>query len=144
MKVFSTDKGFTIIETMVAIAILAVGILGVGTMLMLSFSSGRFATETRRAESMGTQKLEELRAQNTRITPMTSGNAEDQAYVYRWVVAAHRWTGPGGTSTPSSLSQLDVTVGWPRGPAFPACTGANPENCKYRTAVTTFFKPQKF
>ena len=62
MKVFSSDKGFTIIETMVAIAILAVGTLGVGSMLMISFSSGRFATETRRAESLAMQRLEALKA----------------------------------------------------------------------------------
>ena len=62
MKVFSSDKGFTIIETMVAIAILAVGTLGVGSMLMISFSSGRYATETRRAESLAMQRLEALKA----------------------------------------------------------------------------------
>ena len=63
MKVFSSDKGFTIIETMVAIAILAVGTLGVASMLMIHFSSDRYAARTRRAESLCLQKLEELKAQ---------------------------------------------------------------------------------
>ena len=43
MKVFSSDKGFTIVETMVAIAILAVGTLGVASMLMIHFSSDGYA-----------------------------------------------------------------------------------------------------
>jgi len=58
MKVFSSDKGFTLLETIVAIWILAVGTLGVASMLMIHFTSDGYAARTRRAESVGTQKLE--------------------------------------------------------------------------------------
>jgi hypothetical protein len=91
---------------------------------------------------MGTQRLEELKAQNTTATPMANGTFEDQTYVYRWNVVDHRWAGVAGAR--SGLSQLDVTVGWPRGPGYPACIAANPENCKYRCAVTTFFRPLRY
>jgi prepilin-type N-terminal cleavage/methylation domain-containing protein len=139
MKVFSSDNGFTIIETMVAIAILAVGTLGVASMLMIHFSSDGYAARTRRAESLGMQKLEELKVQNTRITPLTSGSSADQTYAYKWDVSDYKWSGPGGAN--SGLRQLDVTVGWPLGGA---CTSSTPESCKNRCAVTTFFKPLKF
>jgi prepilin-type N-terminal cleavage/methylation domain-containing protein len=139
MKVFSSDKGFTIVETMVAIAILAVGTLGVASMLMIHFSSDGYAARTRRAESVGTQKLEELKAQSTTGGAVTSGSSADQTYVYKWDVTDHKWAGAGGAK--SGLRQLDVTVGWPVGGL---CTSSTPESCKNRCAVTTFFKPLKY
>jgi prepilin-type N-terminal cleavage/methylation domain-containing protein len=139
MKVFSSDKGFTLLETIVAIWILAVGTLGVASMLMIHFSSDGYAARTRRAESVATQKLEELRAQNTKVTAMSSGSSADQTYVYKWDVTDHKWSGVGGAK--SGLRQLDVTVGWPVGGP---CTSSTPQSCKNKCAVTTFFKPLKF
>jgi prepilin-type N-terminal cleavage/methylation domain-containing protein len=67
MKVFSSDKGFTIIETMVAIGILAVGTLGVGTMLMISFSS---VDLPRRGErNQWAAKIKSLRLRIRRLPP---------------------------------------------------------------------------
>ena len=137
MKVFSSDKGFTILETMVAIAILAVGTLGVGSMLMISLDSGRIAAETRRAESIAMQRLEALK---TTQGVLAGGNAEVEGkYAFRWDVANYQWL---DTSQNSGLRQLDVTVGWPIDVVkYPACTAANPENCQYRFAVSTYFRP---
>jgi prepilin-type N-terminal cleavage/methylation domain-containing protein len=132
MKVFSSDKGFTIIETMVAIAILAVGTLGVASMLLIHFSSDGYAARTRRAESLCLQKVEELKAQKTTLT---SGSSSDQSFAYKWDVSNYQWL---DTSQNSGLRQLDVTVGWPLGGA---CTASTPESCKNRFAVTTYFKP---
>jgi prepilin-type N-terminal cleavage/methylation domain-containing protein len=132
MKVFSSDKGFTIVETMVAIAILAVGTLGVASMLMIHFSSDGYAARTRRAESLCLQKVEELKAQQTALT---SGSSADQSFAYKWDVSNYQWL---DTSQNSGLRQLDVTVGWPLGGA---CTSATPERCTNRFAVTTYFRP---
>ena len=72
---------------------------------------------------------------------MTSGNAEvPDVCLQMGRVEPQVVLDPRAEPT-SGLSQLDVTVGWPRGPAYPACTGANPENCKYKFAVTTYFRP---
>ena len=132
MKVFSSDKGFTIIETMVAMAILAVGTLGVASLLMIHFSSDGYAARTRRAESLCMQKLEELKAQKTALT---SGSSADQSFVYKWDVSNYQWL---DTSANSGLNQIDVTVGWPVGGA---CTSSTPGNCTNKFAVSTYFKP---
>jgi len=132
MNVFNSDKGFTIIETMVAIAILAVGTLGVASMLMIHFSSDGYAARTRRAESLCMQKLEELKAQKTTLT---NGSSADQSFVYKWDVSNYQWL---DTSANSGLNQIDVTVGWPVGGA---CTSSTPGNCTNKFAVTTYFKP---
>jgi prepilin-type N-terminal cleavage/methylation domain-containing protein len=138
MKIFNSEKGFTIVETMVAIFILAVGTLGVASMLMMHFSSDRYAGHTRRAESLCMQKLEELKVQNTMTTPLTSGSSADQTYVYKWDVSNYKWLSSG---TNPQLTQIDITVGWPLGGA---CTSATPESCKNRRVVTTYFKALKF
>ncbi len=137
MKVFTSDKGFTIIETMVAIAILAVGTLGVASMLMIHFSSDGYAARTRRAESLCLQKLEELKAQKILVTdPLTQRLLCGPVICLQ--VGRVELQVVGHERTNSGLRQLDVTVGWPLGGA---CTSATPESCKNRFAVTTYFKP---
>jgi prepilin-type N-terminal cleavage/methylation domain-containing protein len=137
MKVFSSDKGFTIVETMVAIAILAVGTLGVASMLMIHFSSDGYAARTRRAESVCLQKIEEIKAQKILLSdPLRHGSSADLSYAYKWDESNYQWLDP--PYQVSGVRQLDVTVGWPIGGA---CTSATPENCKNRFAVTTYFKP---
>ena len=132
MKVFRSEKGFTIIETMVAMFILAVGTLGVASMLMIHMTSDGHAARTRRAESLCIQKLEELK---TQAGTLTSGSSADDTYAYKWDVSNYQWL---DNSQNSGLNQIDITVGWPVGGP---CTSSTPSNCKNILAVTTYFKP---
>jgi prepilin-type N-terminal cleavage/methylation domain-containing protein len=135
MKICGSEKGFTIVETMVAIAILAVGMLGVGTLLLVSLTSDKYGGRTRRAESLALQKIEDLKQQNTILTPLTSGSTADAVFAYRWSVSNYQWL---DTKQNSGLQQLDVTVGWPVGGS---CTSSTPEQCTNRFSVTTYFQP---
>lgn len=142
MKVFNSDKGFTIIETMVAIAILAVGTLGVGTMLMLSLSSGTTAAQTRRAESVCMQWLEGLKATPGKLAPGTYLSTAqplwpDPSFVSNWTVSNYQWSDTGANA---GLSQVDITVGWPRD-TLGICTAATTQACKNKFSVTTYFRP---
>jgi prepilin-type N-terminal cleavage/methylation domain-containing protein len=132
MKVFSSDKGFTIVETMVAIAILAVGMSAVGLMLVTSLNADKLNAQTRSAETAGLQKIEELK---TQTTSLTSGNAADTIYAYKWSVSNYQWL---DSRTNSGLKQLDVTVGWPVGGS---CSSSTPEQCSRTFSVTTYFTP---
>ena len=132
MKVFSSEKGFTIIETMVAIIILAVGMLAVGTMLLTSMNADNLTARTRSAESVGLQKIEDLKSQATTIT---TGSSADTIYAYKWSVSNYKWL---DTKQNSGLKQLDVTVGWPVGGL---CTSSTPEQCNRTFSVTTYFTP---
>lgn len=137
MKICGSDKGFTIIETMVAIAILAVGTLGVGTMLHNAMFYDKYNGRTRRAESLVLQKIEDLKAQNTGPlgTPMISGSTADATFAYKWSVSNYQWL---DLKTNSGLTQLDVTAGWPVGGA---CSSSTPEQCTNTFSVTTYFQP---
>ncbi len=136
MKVCISNKGFTIIETMVALAILSLGILGVGTMLSHSLNADKLTAQTKNAEAVCLQKIEDLKAQTTSATnPLTSGSAADANYAYKWTVSNYQWL---DTKQNSGSIQLDVTVGWPLGGS---CSSATAEQCDRRFSVTTYFQP---
>ncbi len=132
MKVCASDKGFTIVETMVAIAILAYGIAGVGLLLVNSLSADKLTAQTRSAEAAGLQKIEDLK---TQTSGLASGSAKDAIYAYKWSVSNYRWL---DTKQNSGLRQLDVTVGWPVGGL---CSSNTPEKCTRTFSVTTYFTP---
>jgi prepilin-type N-terminal cleavage/methylation domain-containing protein len=132
MKVCASEKGFTIVETMVAVAILAMGILGVGSMLVASMSADKVSARTRSAEAVGLQKVEDLK---TQTSGLTNGSAADATYAYKWSVSNYQWL---DTKQNSGMKQLDVTVGWPVGGL---CTSNTPENCNRKFSVTTYFTP---
>ncbi len=140
MEVCGSDKGFTIIETMVAIAILAVGMLAVGTMLNSAMYYDNYNSRTRRAESLALQQIETLKAQNTGVggTPLpagSTGSAADAVFAYQWSVSNYQWL---DLLQNSGLMQLDVTVGWPVGGA---CSSSTPGSCTNTFSVTTYFQP---
>ena len=56
------EKGFSLVEVMVAMAILSIGMAGLGVMLTNSMSTDRFNREERYAEYLAVEKLEQLRA----------------------------------------------------------------------------------
>jgi type II secretory pathway pseudopilin PulG len=61
MQGSNEEKGFTILEAMVAFLILSVGMLGVGTLLTTSMSLDRRSTQERNAQYMAIDKIEYLR-----------------------------------------------------------------------------------
>ena len=58
---FRDAKGFTLIEAMVAVAIFAIGILGVGTMLQVSMNYDRGSNNARIADAVAKEIIEELK-----------------------------------------------------------------------------------
>ena len=60
----SSPNGFSLIELMVAIAILSLGMAAVGAALYASYESSRYNAATRRAEAVGAQLAERFKAGN--------------------------------------------------------------------------------
>lgn len=57
-----SENGFTLIETMIAMAILAIGILAVASMQITAFQGNRAARRQTEAVALAAQQLEELAA----------------------------------------------------------------------------------
>jgi prepilin-type N-terminal cleavage/methylation domain-containing protein len=72
MQESRTNEGFTILEVMVALVILSVGMLGVGTMLTTSLTLDRRSTQDRNAQYVAIDKIEYLRKLPRNITALGS------------------------------------------------------------------------
>ncbi|MCK4533917.1 MAG: prepilin-type N-terminal cleavage/methylation domain-containing protein [Syntrophobacterales bacterium] len=101
MRKFSNDKGFTLIEIMIAMFILVIGLLGVAGVAVTVINGNAFSKEITTATTLAQDKMEELK--NTRYSNITSGSdTQESIYTRTW------------TSTPDSpaadMKTIDVTV----------------------------------
>jgi Tfp pilus assembly protein PilV len=107
----------TLVEVLIAVAILTIGLLSVVGMLSSGFSGVIVGGGQSKATSYARQKLEELknRCYNNPATgcadatfPASNGNDTPEAGVTRaWTVAQ-----AGATTAPNRLSRITVTVTW--------------------------------
>ena len=111
-----TDRGFTLIEVLIAIAIFSVGILAVAKMQYWNVRNNTTGNMTTQATMLARQQMEALKSQD--IEDLTTGTTPDPnnpidedgnpggIYTRQW-----RVTNPlGGTSS----RQIQVTVSWNR------------------------------
>jgi type IV pilus modification protein PilV len=104
---------FTLVEVMVALVILAIGVLGVAGLLVTTVQSNRGATNRSRADELIYEKVEEF--QSTSYAAITSGSDE---VTIDGVVFAREWTVTPNDPT-SGVLTIDVTAQWSeRGQTF--------------------------
>jgi len=100
-----TDRGFTLIEVLVAIAIFAIGILAVAKMQYWTFRNNSTGDKTTQATMLARQKIEEIKSQD--IEDMADGNDSGGIYTREWGVAE-----PPGCPAGCSARRIVVTVSW--------------------------------
>ena len=61
MRVMKTRDGFTLLELLIALAVLAFGLMGVSGMVMTSVKGNAFGAQMMKANSAATDKMEEMR-----------------------------------------------------------------------------------
>ena len=105
-KISNRNRGFSLIEVMIALAIFSIGIMAVGSMQLWSTKNNTTGNITTQATMLARQKIEELKAvQDVDDLDPEDGNSDTVGvYERQWFV-----TNPyfGNTSR-----QLRVTVGW--------------------------------
>ncbi len=100
-------NGFTLIEVMIAILILAVGMMAMALLQVTAIRGGSFANQMTQASVYGQDKIEELK--NTDYTSVNSGSdtitsGNGITYNRTWTVA---------TDSPYSGSKtITLTVSW--------------------------------
>jgi prepilin-type N-terminal cleavage/methylation domain-containing protein len=152
MQKLRTKTGFSLTEVMVAMMILSVGMLGVGSMLTYSLRSDETTTRIRNAEFICIKKIEEIKGMKPTggWVGYTGGNEDvdyrwDPAnpavltsypsiYVRQWTVAPFLLDG--ATADPH-MKLLTMTVGWP---VSTDCTKLDPSKCPHRYTMTTYFR----
>ena len=110
----TNDRGMTLPEVVIAVAILTIGLLAVVGMLSSGFSNVVIGGGESKATSYARQKLEELKNRcycDATAFPASTGTDAPEAGVTRsWTV-----TQAGATTAPNRLSQITVTVTWTSG-----------------------------
>jgi len=107
-------KGFTLIEVMIAILILAVGMMAMALLQISAIRGGAFANQVTQASIDGQDKIEELR--NTDYAALAGGH--DSVVSGNGITYTRTWTvtesiPPGTTGTPTSkMKTIDLTVSW--------------------------------
>ena len=104
------EKGFTLIETMIAMAILAIGILAVTSMQITAFQGNRAARRQTEAVALAAQQLEELGALPYDDARLASGSHSESGvgpagqYDLEWQIAPD--------SPLPETKTITLTVGW--------------------------------
>jgi type IV pilus assembly protein PilV len=111
MRRFKDSEGFTLLEIMIALVILAIGLLGLATMQIMAIKGNSFGQQMTVASTMAQNELEQLR-RTTGALANGSDTVTDQngiTYTRNWTVTLNSpqagastvlititWTGPTG------------------------------------------------
>ena len=98
------DKGFTLIEVLIAITLLTVGLMAVATMQVSAIHGNKTGSDISNATFLAQDKLEELKA-SADITGESDGSDQAGIFTRSWQIA------PSGTNSRS----VTVTVSWVMG-----------------------------
>ena len=108
------ERGMTLPEVLIAIAILTIGLLAVVSMLSAGFSDVVVSGGQSKATSYARQKIEELRNQafvaTLAQTTETGPPNLEPGFTRTWQIAA-----VGVTAAPNRLARITVTVTWATG-----------------------------
>lgn len=109
MKKLRVENGFTLIEVMVSIVILAIGLLGLAPMMAISITGNAFANEATEATVLAQDKIEELKNMASFASiPQSDSVDVDGKYS---VVSRVDDTGSDGT-VPVGVYKIFVRVHW--------------------------------
>ena len=103
----SNQRGFSLIEVLMATTILAIGVVSLAQLFTLAVGSNLAATHRTRAAMLAAQKIEELRALDWGAALESGGTDGVGEYSRRWSVGPL----PGN---PDNAAVIDVVVTWNR------------------------------
>ena len=109
MKKLRVENGFTLIEVMVSIVILAIGLLGLAPMMAISITGNAFANEATEATVLAQDRIEELKNTATFASiPLSDSVAAGGKYS---VISRVDDTASDGT-VPVGVYKIFVRVRW--------------------------------
>ena len=109
-RLLKSRAGFTLIEVMVSIVILAIGVLGLAPLMAVSITGNAFSNEATQANVIAQDKIEELKNMGSFAggMPYVDSAAVDNQFVY---TARVDDTGSDGT-VPAGVYKIFIRVNW--------------------------------
>jgi prepilin-type N-terminal cleavage/methylation domain-containing protein len=110
MKIRKCEKGFTLIEVMISMVILAVGVLGLAPLMVLSIYSNTYSQDLTRATAVAQDRIEQLKnAGNFAVVPYGDTTYNINGTFNRTVRVDDATTD--GT-VPAGVYRIKVTIAW--------------------------------
>ena len=119
------QRGFSLIEVIVAIGVLAVGMLGVTVLFQTAMNSQKHSFMTRTGDSVACEEVEWLKAQAVDAALTNSNGSVTQYYFVRGIT---------GNYPVNGIDRVDITVGW----GGNDCDKDHIDKCKQKTTITNF------
>lgn len=101
-----TKRGFTLIEIIIALAILAVGLVGILSLFPIGFDAARRSVNSTQAALYSREKLEQVKNAGFPSVGITTGTFADPLY---------KWSQNVTEVTAGVLRKIDLTVKWQYG-----------------------------
>jgi general secretion pathway protein I len=95
-------KGFTLLEIVIALAIFAIGLVGLLSLFPVGFQSAKKASDLTQATIYAQEKMEELKQSDFDSISDSSGTFSDSRF--SWDLAT--------SSVSTGLKKLELTVSW--------------------------------
>jgi type IV pilus assembly protein PilV len=110
MKIRKNEKGFTLIEVMISMVILAIGILGLAPLMVLSIYSNTYSQDLTQATAVAQDRIEQLKnAPNFAVIPYTDSTLNIYGTYKRVIVVDDASTD--GT-VPAGVYRIKATISW--------------------------------
>jgi general secretion pathway protein I len=106
------DGGFTLLEVMVAIALIAIALMAVLGSQSQSVSLAGEARFTTTAALLAQSKMAEIESQDPEDLTANSGDFEEDFPGYTWELAVSNVTLDRPENVSDHLKQIDLTIGW--------------------------------
>lgn len=103
-------RGLTLIEVLIASAILAVGLLALLSAFPIGYVDVNVSGGQSKATAYAQQMLEQLRNQPFNPGPLEETDTPEPGYTRDWTIEV-----VGSTPAPNRLVRIEVTVDWTRG-----------------------------
>lgn len=112
MEKLSNRKGFTLIEVLIAIALLAIGVAVLFTMQTFSANQITYNKSATVATELAQKKVEELKG--TPYSTIFNGNTQEKGMTVSWTVAPNtvNVTETNGSTSSYNYKDITVTVTW--------------------------------
>ena len=110
MRRLASNRGFSLPEVLVAVAVFGITAAGVSSILLLNMASNRISKETTAASSVAQSRIEQFRSSPTAPTASSDTVTIDGLnYNRTWTVAT---TDPTGAALPFGVYRVTVSVTW--------------------------------
>ena len=106
LRTYLTQRGFTLVETLVAVVIFTVALLGIAGLTVVIIRGNTFSNMVTTATVLAQDKLEELR--QTDYSALGSGS---ETTIRNAIVYTRRWDVTANTPT-TSMTTIAVTITW--------------------------------